>query len=235
MKKTLAQRDSQPGDRECVTLQEELEWLNWSPQVAEEDETQPEDLAETDPEVAASIAVPIEKPTEVPKLQPISSEAPLTDRPQAIVDIEDAPVTAQDVLITIVAAGLKVGRPTLDPSQSIKVLSKGMFPSNQFAFMSMYGKALTRDLRSISCPERDRRQPRQRVWHSSRWYRRHSYPRGRPGVATNFLRTAGPIFDSMAWEETVGEARSIHIALQITLAPSEPIWAKRWPTEFLSA
>lgn len=128
MKKTLAQRESQPVDRECVTLQEELDWLDWSPQVAEEEEIQPEGPAGTDAEDAAAISLPTDKPTEIPKLEPVLRETTPLDRPQAVAEFEDAPLTAQDALTTIIAAGLKVGRATMDPTQSIKLLSKGMLP-----------------------------------------------------------------------------------------------------------
>jgi 3-oxoacyl-ACP reductase-like protein len=132
MKKTLAQRNPTPEDRECVTLEKELEWLNWSPEVVGEEESGLERQAEAERDGAVMAdAASNDKQTGNAKPEPAIREATLPDRPRAAVEIEDAPVTAQDVLSTIVAAGLKISRATLDPSQSIKLLSKGMSPEQR--------------------------------------------------------------------------------------------------------
>lgn len=121
MKKTLAQRNHPSAERECVTLQEELDWLNSNPVLTEEEETDGGDQA------TANSPTPISKPIETPREEPTPRTAILPDRPRAAVEIEDAPVSASDVLLTIVAAGLKLSRATTNLSLSIKLLSKGRF------------------------------------------------------------------------------------------------------------
>ena len=113
---------------ECLTFADELQWLSQAsdPEPLEDDEESVEgkdvpqsDAAQTEKsEVSSTPAVPKYAVTAIPKaLKPI--------------EIEDAPFTALEAVLAIVASGLRTAPTNIDISQSVKFLAKGeYFPTH---------------------------------------------------------------------------------------------------------
>lgn len=120
MKKTLAQsganKDVSP---ECLTFSDELNAIN------KESEPEPEPEPESNGEDDSGNASPAEPAPAVTTPTPQPVAALVVQAPVVVGEIEDAPATASDVVLAIVASGLKMARDNLDVTQSVKFLSKG--------------------------------------------------------------------------------------------------------------
>lgn len=116
MKKTMAQSGDASGDQElpeCLTYADELEAIRKAaepePEI-EEEEAGPDTPAESAPVQVAPVPTPVAAPVV---------------QAAVVAEIEDAPPTAAEAVVTMVAAGLKVAREGVDVTQSIKFLAKG--------------------------------------------------------------------------------------------------------------
>lgn len=125
MKKTVAQNGDANGDQElpeCLTYADELEAIR---KASEPDpEVEDEEIASDAP---AEIAPAQTAPEPVPVAAPVVQAA-------SVAEIEDAPPTAAEAVVTMVAAGLKIGRDGVDVTQSIKFLAKGESNISKYPF-----------------------------------------------------------------------------------------------------
>lgn len=118
MKKTMAQIGDSGDEKElpeCLTYADELEAIRKAaePEPEVEDE---EAAPDAQPESAPAPSVPAPTPVAAPVVQAA-----------VVAEIEDAPPTAAEAVVTIVAAGLKMAREAVDVTQSVKFLAKGQF------------------------------------------------------------------------------------------------------------
>lgn len=116
MKKTLAQRGESTDVQElpeCTTYADELEAIRKSSEPEPEEEEE-ETAPDAEINVAPAPVAPVPAPVAAPPA-PVASVA----------ELQDAPPTAADAVVTIVAAGLKIARNGVDTTQSIKFLAKG--------------------------------------------------------------------------------------------------------------
>lgn len=116
MKKTMAQSGDASGDLElpeCLMYADELEAIRKAAEP--EPEIEEEEAAADTPAESAPVQV---APQPTPVAAPVVQAA-------VVAEIEDAPPTAAEAVVTMVAAGLKVAREAVDVTQSIKFLAKG--------------------------------------------------------------------------------------------------------------
>lgn len=127
MKKTMAQNGEAGDDQElpeCLTYADELEAIRKAaepePEIEEEEVT-----TEGQGESAPPPAVPAPAPVAAPVIQAA-----------IVAEIEDAPPTAAEAVVTMVAAGLKIAREGVDVTQSIKFLAKGQSDNSRELFVN---------------------------------------------------------------------------------------------------
>lgn len=116
MKKTMAQKGDTGDEQElpeCLTYADELEAIR---KAAEPEPEIEEEEAATDAQAESAPAPPVPEPT--PVAAPVVQAA-------VVAEIEDAPPTAAEAVVAMVAAGLKIAREGVDVTQSIKFLAKG--------------------------------------------------------------------------------------------------------------
>lgn len=115
MKKTLAQAgNSIQGTHECLTFNDELEAFRKASEPEPESENEEEGGSSV--EASQAEAVPVTASSApLPLVAPVEQTA-----------IQDSPPTAHEVVLAIVAVGLKTAKGNVDVAQSVKFLAKGM-------------------------------------------------------------------------------------------------------------